>query len=188
MAQFFRRGNKAAQGTQGPRRRGFSISPSTRRSLIILLVLVAIFALLWVTAPFWINWIWFGSVGYRSVITTNYAMQAISFLIAGVVAGVLFWTNVRLALRNTKRYDVGEDSRFGRAGNKVIGWLNIIAAVVLAFVAGSYLSSRWQEMLLAFNGSSFGVDDPTFGRDVGFYVFQLPFLRTLETMLTGSSG
>ena len=183
MAQFFRRGNKAAQGTQGPRRRGFSISPSTRRSLIILLVLVAIFALLWVTAPFWINWIWFGSVGYRSVITTNYAMQAISFLIAGVVAGVLFWTNVRLALRNTKRYDVGEDSRFGRAGNKVIGWLNIIAAVVLAFVAGSYLSSRWQEMLLAFNGSSFGVEDPTFGRDVGFYVFQLPFLRTLETML-----
>ena len=38
-------------------------------------------------------------------------------------------------------------------------------------------------MLLAFNGSSFGVDDPTFNRDVGFYVFQLPFLRSLQTFL-----
>lgn len=185
VAQFFgRRGNPAQQGPQRAQRKpGFELSASTKRSLIILLVLAVIFVLMWVTAPFWINWLWFGSVGYRSVITTNYTMQGLSFLIAAVIAGLLFWTNLRLALRNTERHDIGEDSRFGRAGNTMIRWLSILGSLVIAIAGGMYFSSRWQEMLLAFNGSSFGVDDPTFGRDVGFYVFQLPFLRTLETAL-----
>ena len=67
MAQLFRRGsNPAAAGTpQAPRKRGSFLSASTKRSLIILLVLVVIFVLMWLTAPFWINWLWFGSVGYR---------------------------------------------------------------------------------------------------------------------------
>jgi uncharacterized membrane protein (UPF0182 family) len=164
-------------------RRGFRLSASTKRSLIILLVLVVIFAVMWVTAPFWINWIWFGSVGYRSVISTNYTMQALAFFVAALVAGLLFLVNVRLALRNTTRHDVGEDNRLGRASNSVLRWLSLAAAAVVAFTAGSFFSSRWQEILLAFNASEFGVEDPTFGRDVGFYVFQLPFLEMVQGAL-----
>lgn len=185
VAQFFRRGSTGAPAgqQQPPRRRGFGLSASTKRSLIILLVLVLIVALMWVTAPFWINWLWFGSVGYRSVITTNYTMQGLSFLISGLIAGALFWFNLRMALRNTERYDVGEDSRVGRAGNTVIRWLSVLMSLAVGIFVGWFFSQRWQEMLLAFNGSSFGVDDPTFNRDVGFYVFQLPFLRSLQTIL-----
>lgn len=186
VAQLFRRGsNPAPNGQQQAprRRRGFGVSASTKRSLIILLVLVLIIAVMWVTAPFWINWLWFGSVGYRSVITTNYTMQGLSFLVSALLAGLLFWINLRLALRNTERYDVGEDTRAGRAGNAVIRWLSVVLALAVGSFTGLFFAQRWQEMLLAFNGSSFGVDDPTFGRDVGFYVFQLPFLRSLQTVL-----
>ena len=39
--------------------------------------------------------------------------------------------------------------------------------------------AQWQEWLLFRNAKQFGVADPQFGADVGFYVFQLPFLTFL---------
>ena len=146
-----------------------------------MLVLAVVGLLMFVSAPFWINWIWFGSVGYRSVLTRTYIAQGGTFFIVAIVAAILFLTNVKLALRNTKKFDVGEDGRVGRAGNSIINWLAILGSAVVAFIAGRFVSSRWQEALLFLNGGSFGVDDPTYNRDVGFYVFQVPFLRTLET-------
>lgn len=166
-----------------PKKKRFSISPSTRRSLIIILVLGLIAVLAFFSAPFWMNWLWFGSIGYRSVLVTSYLAQGGTFFVAALVAAVLFLTNVRLAIRNTKKFDLGEDGRAGRFSNAALKWLGLIGTVVVAFIAGRYFSSRWEEVLLFFNGREFGVKDPTFNRDVGFYVFQVPFLRTLENTL-----
>ncbi len=178
----FRRRPVAPTVTSGtPKRRGFRLSASTKRSLMILLILGIIGVLMFVSAPFWINWIWFGSVGYRSVLTRTYLAQGGTFFVVALIAAILFLTNVKLALRNTKKFDVGEDGRVGRVGNSIINWVAILGAAIVAFTAGRFVSSRWQEALLFLNGGSFGVDDPTYNRDVGFYVFQVPFLRTLET-------
>ena len=43
-------------------------------------------------------------------------------------------------------------------------------------IAGAGASGQWNEYLLFRNHVSFGVKDPQFDKDVGFYVFQLPFL------------
>ena len=45
--------------------------------------------------------------------------------------------------------------------------------------AGLSAQSRWNQWLLFRNGGDFGVKDPEFGVDIGFYVFQLPFWRYL---------
>jgi uncharacterized membrane protein (UPF0182 family) len=41
--------------------------------------------------------------------------------------------------------------------------------------------SQWQSFLLYLHASPFGVQDPVFGKDVGFYVFQLPVYQFLRT-------
>ena len=46
-------------------------------------------------------------------------------------------------------------------------------------VAGSSGSGQWRQFLLWRNREPFGTDDPYFGRDVGFYVFELPWLHYL---------
>lgn len=150
---------------------------------MILVVLAVIVALAFLTAPFWINWLWFGDVGYRSVLVKTYAAQAGTFFVAALISALLFLTNVKLALRNTKKYDVGEDNRFGRISNSAISFLGYAGAAVVAFVLGRYLSGRWEEVMLFLNAKAFDVQDPTYGRDVGFYIFQVPFLRTLENTL-----
>ena len=47
---------------------------------------------------------------------------------------------------------------------------------LLALIAGSGVSAEWNSWILFTNGGDFGVEDPQFDSDVGFYVFQLPFL------------
>ena len=51
-----------------------------------------------------------------------------------------------------------------------------IAAGVLALVVALPTTSQWQSWLLFRNSQSFGIADAQFGADVGFYVFDLPFL------------
>ena len=43
--------------------------------------------------------------------------------------------------------------------------------------AGWLAAEQWVTWRLAFAGTSFGIDDPIFGMDAGFYVFRLPALE-----------
>ena len=48
-----------------------------------------------------------------------------------------------------------------------------VIGVFTGFVAQSY----WDRVQLFMHGGSFGVADPQFGKDLGFYAFDLPFYR-----------
>ena len=58
----------------------------------------------------------------------------------------------------------------------------ISAGVALFFAIGFY--AEWDTYLRFRYGGSFGVSDPLFGVDVGFYVFHLPFYVLLQSSLT----
>ncbi|MBN1577619.1 MAG: UPF0182 family protein [Chitinispirillaceae bacterium] len=55
--------------------------------------------------------------------------------------------------------------------------LLLLFAATAALFIGSWASRYWEVVLKATNAVPFGVKDQLFGRDIGFYVFQLPFLR-----------
>jgi uncharacterized membrane protein (UPF0182 family) len=58
----------------------------------------------------------------------------------------------------------------------------VSAGVALFFALGFY--TEWDTYLRFRYGGSFGVSDPLFGVDVGFYVFHLPFYELLQSSLT----
>src|ERR1019366_7643709 len=57
------------------------------------------------------------------------------------------------------------------------GKVRVAVAAFFALVTGGGASSHWNDYLVFRNGTSFGVKDPQFHRDAGFFVFQLPFLK-----------
>ncbi len=57
-------------------------------------------------------------------------------------------------------------------------WIALIAGVVGLF-AGLSAQGRWRQWLLFRNAQPFGVKDPEFNVDIGFYVFEYPFWRYL---------
>ena len=155
--------------------------------LIAAAVIVVLFVLVFATAAFWVNWWWFGSVGYRSMLTTRYAAWALSFLVGGALAGAFFAGNLVLAARWV-RADAAATPSAGRAtsGRAAFGrWLmllpTVVATAVVVVAAGVASGDRWTTWLLFLRGDDFGVADPVFGRDVGFFVFAVPALSAART-------
>jgi len=58
-----------------------------------------------------------------------------------------------------------------------------LGAAVFAVLAGLSAQGRWDAFLRFRNATPFGAKDALFGRDVGFYVFQLPFLQFAQNWL-----
>ena len=55
-----------------------------------------------------------------------------------------------------------------------------IIAPVLAFFSALDFGNEWSTYLLARHAQTFGVKDPTYGLDLGFFVFTLPWLRAIS--------
>ena len=55
----------------------------------------------------------------------------------------------------------------------------LIGSILFSVFSALSGSDQWDNFLKFFNASPFGVQDPLFQRDIGFYVFQLPFLQYL---------
>ena len=61
--------------------------------------------------------------------------------------------------------------------------IRIGVSLFFALIAGIGVSSQWKQWILFTHYQSFGVKDPQFHKDIGFYVFQLPFLKFIAEWL-----
>jgi len=159
----------------------------SRRGKIIIGVVVALFFLLTVFGSLvrvYTEWLWFGELHYRNVYRSILWSRVVLFLIFGfVVAGVIA-ANLILAYRmrppfrpisqeqeNLERYRVVLEPRKR---------LLLAAVVIIAFFAGGMAGQQsWKIWQLWQHGVAFGVKDPQFNRDIGFYAWDYPAYRFL---------
>ena len=182
-----------------PRDEPFLPSPSPQ-VIFGIGALVLVFIVLGV-ADFATEWMWFESVAMSSVFLTTVGARIVLFFAGALLFLGLFAVNIALARRFAYHYQppprrVGptspwEDllsqlsSQIGIRGEyaRLIGVGMVIAGLFFSLLAGLLASGNWLVLLQVVNMSAFGIADPAFGRDVGFYVFQMPALRALEGWL-----
>ncbi|MDD3926007.1 MAG: UPF0182 family protein, partial [bacterium] len=131
---------------------------------------------------FYTEWLWFGEVGYSSVLWTRVYAQAALALGAGLLFFALLYPNLRFALRSSAAVLSHNDAGtlridFGRIAQRSLGIIAFLAALVAAFLVALDASTHWLQLSTFINAGSFGETDPVFNRDIGFYVFRLGFLR-----------
>ncbi|MFI2709724.1 UPF0182 family protein [Micromonospora sp. NPDC018662] len=157
----------------------------SRRGRVTIGVLVGVFVLFTLLGwgvNAWTDWLWFDEVRYTQVFTGVLATRLLLFLVVGVGMAVIIAGNLWLAyrLRPRMRPHSAEQATLERyrmlLSPRLGTWIALVSAVVGLF-AGLSAQTRWAQWLLFRNGGDFGVKDPEFGVDVGFYVFQLPFWR-----------
>ncbi|MEV0000764.1 UPF0182 family protein [Micromonospora sp. NPDC050980] len=157
----------------------------SRRGRVTIGVLVGVFVLFTLLGwgvNAWTDWLWFDEVRYTQVFTGVLATRLLLFLVVGVGLGLIVGGNLWLAyrLRPRMRPHSAEQATLERyrmlLSPRLGTWIALVSAVVGLF-AGLSAQTRWAQWLLFRNGGNFGVKDPEFGVDVGFYVFQLPFWR-----------
>ncbi len=136
------------------------------------------------------DWLWFGETGYQQVFVRSLTAKA---TLGGVVAAFVFallFANARVAVRGLgwRRFTIAtaEGPREIVAETGGVKLLLYGASGLGALLIGAYASTQWETWLLYQYATPFGTQDPILGRDVGFYVFQLPFLQFVQGLLTVS--
>ena len=163
----------------------------TRRSRILLGIGIAVIAILLVGPRFidtYVDWLWFGELGYRSVFTTVLFTRVVVFLVAAVLVGAIVFGGLALAYRTRPVFvpTAGPNDPVARYRTAVMSKLRAFGVgipAVVGLLAGLVAQSYWPRVQLWLHGDSFGIADPQFGKDLGFYAFDLPFYRMVLSFL-----
>jgi len=160
-------------------------APRRSRALIITAVVVILgFFGLTTFARIYTDRLWYKSGGYSEVFNTLFWTKTGLFFVFGTLMAVVVGVNMYLAyrLRPLFRPNSPEQTgldRYRDAVTPIRTWLLIGVSVVVGIFAGSSAVGQWRHYLLWRNGVPFGSDDAYFHKDIGFYVFDLPWLHYL---------
>ncbi len=167
-------------------------APTLSRRTRILLIAAGIAVLLLLGGSrlinFYVDWLWFGEVGYRSVFTTVLFTRIVQFLVGALVIGGA----VALALWVAYRFRpvfvpvTGPEDPIARYRTLIIQRLRVFAIgipVAFGLVGGLAAQGDWRTVQQFLHSTPFGVADPQFGIDVSFYAFELPFYRYILNWL-----
>ncbi|NLN78475.1 MAG: UPF0182 family protein [Armatimonadetes bacterium] len=127
------------------------------------------------------DYLWFKDLGYQKVFTTRLGTQlTIGFLFGALFFAIIYgnlWYARRIAPPSPP---VGLEQqlleRLGRLARRGLGLLLFAGSVVVSVMVGLEAATHWQQWLMYSHASSFASTEPVFGKDIGFFVFKLPFL------------
>jgi uncharacterized membrane protein (UPF0182 family) len=167
-----------------------------RRILHWSLLVAALLAILWLLPRLlhlYTEWLWFNfDVRYPGIFWTLLKTKIGLGLCFGAAFLLLLLGNVSLARRFAKRtvwYEeeqalrqrVAEVMEYFASRYLYLGL--VVFALVIAYGVAVAAAGHWNQYLLFRHGGSFGITDPIdafgFQRDIGFYVFRLPFWQYL---------
>lgn len=139
------------------------------------------------------DWLWFGEMRRTQVYLSTIQAGLLLFFGMGVSFFLIVALNLVIALRGAKgprpiRLLSPEQDQVLEFIRRSIGWLALTAAAVVAFLVAGNASTHWASYLLFTHVGAFGQTDPVFHRDIGFYVFRLPFLTYLQGWLLFTVG
>lgn len=141
------------------------------------IIIILLMSANWIVTTY-TDWLWFQEVGYEAVWLKQLAVRLATFGIAFVVATTVLMLNWLLARRQAIRDTSPFHPQF--LNNAGVKWLIIGVSLFLGFAFAGGLASQWEEILLFLNRNPFGLDDPIFMRDIGFYLFELPVFEFLQ--------
>lgn len=144
---------------------------------------VAIIAVLLFIGPmlvgFYTDWKWFGAIEYRGVFTKTLITRIVLFALFGLVAaavtyvaGLIVWRgrgdSMDMADFNSPVY------QYRKSIESTMSVFLKVIPVLVGVVSGLLGQANWRTVMLFLNSHDFGVTDPQFNHDLGFYAFRLP--------------
>ena len=167
------------------------------RFVKIVVALIFLGSILTASSGLFEDWLWFKDLGYTQLFWTPILSKGLFQAVNGTIlflfiAGTLLsvrhaivtFVNDRLRLRLRLVQDMNRKF-LSLSQRRVTVWLLVFSAIVsfgVSFVAGF---TGWLDVLSFIHPTSFGQVDPIFGKDLAFYFFQLPFLKTLFNAFFG---
>lgn len=170
-------------------------------------VVIGLRVLLQIFAGLYTEYLWFAELNYASVFTKSYFLKLSLFVVGFLVSNGFIGASFRMAFKNVKpvpkeerqaesgsrRSGYGGWSSYDDRQEKMARWMKIsqwfkpttiVIQVVLALFFALVAMGSWKTILLFLNQVPFNRVDPIYGKDIAFYIFNLPFLGLIRDWLT----
>jgi uncharacterized membrane protein (UPF0182 family) len=150
---------------------------------VLTVIVVALILLAFsIFAGIWTEQLWFGSLGYGDVFSKLIWTRVGSFIGFGVLMALVVGGNLAIAFRLRPMFrprspEQANLERYREVITPLRRALLIGVSVIFGIFAGISASGQWRTFLLWRNGKDFGEVEPYFEKDIGFYVFTLPWLH-----------
>jgi uncharacterized membrane protein (UPF0182 family) len=156
--------------------------------LIFIGAIVLIIVALFVGTNIWLNWVWFGKLGFLNVFVkilwTKIGLWWGFFAIFSIFAGLnVFRAFKRGNIQTIKIQQAGVPIEMNRKVGMIVA---SVVLLIMGLIMARNGSSKWDLVLKLLNRASFDLKDPVFGRDVSFFVFNLPVYNFLKSWSLGT--
>ena len=158
------------------------------KKIIPIIIFVALFILIILASsllPLYIDWLWFNSVNLSSVFLTLLGTKLALGTGGFIISFIIIYGNIYYALKYKpiplwSAWEIRFEIPRIEALIKYLKGIIIFIVLFISILTGFSTSSVWNRYLLFRYGTSFGIPDPIFGNDVGYYVFELPFFAYVQ--------
>ena len=136
------------------------------------------------------DWLFFNELQYKSIFVKVLSVKLLLGLIYGVFSFAFIMINIIIASRtHFAPIELFLDDQTKVSLNiallaKWIKPLTAVLAIAVSFYAGVLGSSVWNEFLLFQNRMNVGFSDPVFGKDIGFYLFNIPWFEAIKNFIS----
>jgi len=157
----------------------------SRRPRLLVYLVIAVVLVIFIgsrtAVSYWVDLLWFGSLGYSSVFWKSFSLEWGTFA-AFAVLTFLILLGAFLVLRHSHAADLPETHTIFFGGRpfelpvaKFLRIVAVVGALVISLATGIAMESQWPTLALYWYAPHVSsVTDPIFGRPLGFYLFTLP--------------
>jgi uncharacterized membrane protein (UPF0182 family) len=147
----------------------------------LIVVLIILLVSLRSLANIYTDSLWFSSVNLHNIFSTLLVIKLGLFGVFGAIFFAVLWINLVVCDRIAGHdIELAQEDELVRRYQQYVrpysGRIYVALSFVLALIAASGTISQWNNWILFLHGGNFNMTDPQFHKDVGFYVFKLPFL------------
>lgn len=162
-----------------------------RRVLLILAVLIGVIFGCRVSFSYYVDSLWFGSLGYRDVFWKTQGLQWAVFAAFAVTTFAILYGSF-LALKRAYFTDLQISQTIFIGGqpvrlpvDSIVRVVAPLASFVIAIGAGAVMMAEWLTLALYWHTSQAvgGFVDPIFGKPLNFYLFTLPAWQLISGWL-----
>ncbi len=154
----------------------------------VAILVLLVFAGTPAAAAFLADWYWYSALGLERVFATQLVTKLVLGTVVTVIASAFLYINLRFPLRGVAPDPLIVPLRGRQPSvdlNRVMRLAMLPIAILLGLLVGATTSGAWLAVQRFLHATDFGMTDPVFGRDIGYYVFTLPVLSGGIGLVTG---
>lgn len=162
-----------------------------KRTLFLFAGLIILFLLLGsALINIYTDWLFFDELQYKSIFVKVLSAKISLGLIYGVFSFAFIMINIIIANRThfaPIELFLDDQTKVSLNIAFLAKWMKPLTAVLgiaASFYAGVLGSSTWNEFLLFQNRMNVGFSDPVFGKDIGFYLFNIPWFESIKNFIS----